>query len=79
MGVSFTITTDSTFGKYKANIIEKMKNHENETSFQIGSKVYKQSEWEKMLDTLDKAEESVVRSTEEFEKVLEAKKGEFQS
>ena len=55
----FVITTDGALGQYKATIIDKLKRGENEASVQVGGRAYTQSQWQKVLDDFDKAEDTL--------------------
>lgn len=54
--------------KWKENIYNKMKNGETEESFQIGGQSFSMKEWDKLLDSFDKAEEALQESIEDEEK-----------
>ncbi len=55
--------------KWKENIYNKMKNGETEESFQIGGQSFSIKEWDKLLDSFDKAEEALQEAIEEDEEV----------
>ena len=55
--------------KWKENIYNKMKNGETEESFQIGGQSFSMKEWDKLLDSFDKAEEALQEAIEEEEEV----------
>lgn len=63
--MSFKVSTAGMFGAYKENIINKMKNGENEPTFQIGSQVYTESDWKTTLERFDEAEDTLKKDSKE--------------
>ena len=74
--MNFTITTTGQYGQVKEAIINRMKNRDKELVVQTGSMAYTQSEWEKVLRSFDKAQESIQKNTkEQVEELQELKEG----
>ena len=69
--MNFTITTTGQYGQVKEAIINRMKNRDKELVVQTGSMAYTQSEWEKVLSSFDKAQESIQKNTQEQVEKLE--------
>ena len=69
--MNFTITTTGQYGQVKEAIINRMKNKDKGVAIQIGNKAYTQSEWEKVLSSFDKAQESIQKNTQEQVEKLE--------
>lgn len=64
-----TVNPAEEIAKWKENIYNKMKNGETEESFQIGGQSFSMKEWDKLLDSFDKAEEALQEAIEEEEEV----------
>lgn len=64
-----TVNPTEEIAKWKENIYNKMKNGETEESFQIGGQSFSMKEWDKLLDSFDKAEEALQEAIEEEEEV----------
>lgn len=64
-----TVNPAEEIAKWKENIYNKMKNGEIEESFQIGGQSFSMKEWDKLLDSFDKAEEALQEAIEEEEEV----------
>ena len=68
------------FARKKEEIFDKVMNNDTEESFQLGAQSFTATEWNKLIDSVDKAEEAVKEDleeriekarAEEFEKKLE--------
>lgn len=62
-----TVNPAEEIAKWKENIYNKMKNGETEESFQIGGQSFSMKEWDKLLDSFDKAEEALQEAIEDEE------------
>ena len=62
-----TVNPAEEIAKWKENIYNKIKNGETEESFQIGGQSFSIKEWDKLLDSFDKAEEALQEAIEDEE------------
>jgi hypothetical protein len=65
MSLNFSFFTEEECIRIEKVIIERLKITDREVSVQTGNKAYTQSEWEKVLRSFDKAEESIQENVEE--------------